>query len=941
MISKYTKLLRLLLISAILGLASGCGYFSDDPVEGADTYLSESLSGGCQIDVDELVQILEKDVQGQITCLEENLVKFSKYVKSDDKTSVSAPELSTFVNRFFQGHASLIVDSIGLIFDINRLFLQDSDGSISNENIGPLFQLLRVANTRLVKMIKTVKDFQEASLDKSTAKLLIENDLSEFSKSVTNIIKSRGGSGVSSLDLNDFLAKVEAQFSSIEINSSMFSTILSLKKLLLGGERNVLTRDQLFVLLERLPSLGGIAFNILAKDSRLETDKIAYYLELKENIEVMEESLFSHKREEIIFKDGEVQSLVDSFFREEAQGYNELAMRFKTDILDAGPTSGYSYKEVRNVTSIAQVLLEGLIFLESIQDLPTESKSWNENNWAWKRDTFLKSFAALRVNLTKNFNENIYFPEKVKIFSFISYLSEKFESVNIEIKMLDLAVVGKLALVGGKKESFSKLELLNLLDKSKEVAPSAFDLLYSNDETHTTQEMAGVYFKAVKMIRPLVTNQRYLHLITLDEVMKIAANFTKNDDILDYTITAEKLKARLIGGYPASLSVDDINKLLIIAEDFLGRYYFLDLAYDSHEDQLKSGKKIRYLNYAHHKRFADFEQDQVKQYRRELNDIAKHFRLYRFEDGTQFYGKDIKRSKTGLLEIFSIRFLFNTVAKAYGHKEPEKEMFALSLDELNELLFAFEPILKDFGLWSKYPETFSRNVLLLADLFQGNSNGNMSMDGNEATEYGALALFAMQTADKMIESMSSKCEQIMAKEETGFALKCYRPIFFDTLLNKLDLAKKLPKLNKYISSIQKAERESFLISIEGFARDDQDPKRPETRRDLVLLIGALLNIESTFLRYDVDNSNILEPNELNKGFPVYEEAIMSLANLDESKRGFAKSIFLYMIKNMKIPGQVQVLNFHYNPLIRKKISSKRLNIGALLYNMVIGTAEEN
>jgi hypothetical protein len=48
-----------------------------------------------------------------------------------------------------------------------------------------------------------------------------------------------------------------------------------------------------------------------------------------------------------------------------------------------------------------------------------------------------------------------------------------------------------------------------------------------------------------------------------------------------------------------------------------------------------------------------------------------------------------------------------------------------------------------------------------------------------------------------------------------------------------------------------------------------------------------------------------------------------------------------MIKNMKIPGQVQVLNFHYNPLIRKKISSKRLNIGALLYNMVIGTAEEN
>jgi hypothetical protein len=583
-----------------------------------------------------------------------------------------------------------------------------------------------------------------------------------------------------------------------------------------------------------------------------------------------------------------------------------------------------------------------LIFLESIKDYSDDSKSWNENNWDWKKDNFLKSYDNLRVSLTNNFNNNIYFPQKIKLFSFISFVSEKFESITIDSKFIDLGMIGKLTLVGGQKGSFTKLELLNLLEKSKDLAPSVFDILYSNEETHSKQEMTGVYFKALKSVRPLVTNQKYLHLITLDEVIKISSNLLENEDLLDYLVTAEKVKAKILGGYAGSLSVDDINKLLIIAEEYFGKLYFLDLAYDVHEKELASPKKINYLSYKHHSKFAEFEREQVKDYRRELIDIVKNFKLYRFDDGSQFYGRAIKRSKTGMLEIFSIRFLFNTFAKSYGHKESSNGLYALSLDELNELLFAFEPVLKDFGLWSQYPETFSRNVLLLADLFQGKSDGNMNMDGNEATEYGVLALFAMQTADKMIENMKNSCPEITAKEETGFALNCYRPLFFDSLLNKLGLSSKLPKLNQYLTSITKAEKDNFLISIEGFARDDQDPERPETRRDLVLLIGALLNIESTFLRYDIDDSNVLEPAELSKGFPVYEEAIMSIAKLEEGRRGFAKSIFLYMIKNMQIPSQLQVLNFHYNPLVRQnRISSKRLNIGALLYNMVVGIEEQD
>ncbi|MCF8058572.1 MAG: hypothetical protein K9K67_04695 [Bacteriovoracaceae bacterium] len=930
-------LTRILILTSGLLLAS-CGYFSDEPVTDAGTYKSDKLANSCQIDVEKLSKIIEEDVQAQIDCLEENLLNFTKYVKRDDASSVSDQELSGFIRRFFKGHAQIILDSLGLIFDINSLFLRDSTDTISTQNIGPLFDLLRVANLKLAKLVTTLRYFEEDKIDMESAQILFESDLRDFSLKVKNIISRHGRGNDSSINLEEFFNRISTQFETFNLSKESLNGLMALKKLFMGGQREILTRSQLFVFLDRLPELGSISFSLLYASKANQGSNAGLYSLFKRNIEVLTQQVYPHRREEIIFKEGEIEGLIESFFAEDKELFVEVSHKVKKHLLGSRTEVGpYSYQEIRNISHLTLSMLEGLVFYEKYNDSVTDNKSWNKNNWNWKKEQFVKNFNDFQSYLTTALNQNTYFPESVEIFAFSKYLASKFESFPIKENLLDTLPLLKVVLVGGPKVTFNKLELLNILNKSNSLANVSFDLIYSSKETHSDQDMAKLYYQAVKEVRQLVTPQKYLHVTTVEELLTVLSNTLNKPALIAYQPTVEDLKEKIFGGYAHSITVADIAEALEMAEGFLGRYFYFDLSYDAYRDILETPVALRHLNYRHHKNYSLFTQDEILTYKNEFNDLVSRFRVFRNDDGTQFYGDTYKRSKKGVLEIFMIKYASTIITNAYGHKIIEKNMHALNEKELRDVLFIFKPVLEDYGLWSVYPENFARNALFLSDLFQGQSDGNLSMDPNEAAEYGTLALFAIKAANDLVSELKNRCEWIQVKEVEGFSLSCYRSEFFDVILNELNLREQLPKLAKYIDESSAEEKLNFLTAVEGFARESQDQERPETQKDLVLLLGAMLNIESTFLRYDKNQNNIIDPEELDKAFPVYKDAIIKVAKLDESKSDYAQTIFLYMIKYMEEPSKFDILKFDWNIFVSKRISSKRLNIGALLYNMLLAS----
>lgn len=940
---------KVLLLLCIFTLAS-CGYFSDDVVENAEIYSSDSLSGGCEINTDELSQILEKDVGNEIDCLESNLDKFAKYVKRDQSDAITDEELASFIRRFFEEHASMIVGSIQLMFEVNGLVLKDESTSLRTENIGLLFDLIKVANKRLYSLMKLVdgENNSKGDVDVRVRAVEVKNELKALTNQVNILMDQAEGDSPSSLNLRDFLEKIKNQFEINIFEDELLEAFFSLKKLFLGGDREILTREELYHFLDITPDLGAVSYTLYYADADDLGGNEELYSLYQEQVSILESHIYSHKRDEEIISESSVQSLINKFLPEEGITFGKsdsektitredvikLSLSLKENILGrAGQIEFYSFQEVKNFIKVMSSALSGLSFYESYKNLV--GSTIEMDLWDFKRNIFITKANNLQEQLVKQWLYNDYFPGTITPIPFIEDVVDVFiKDFKYKEKIGEGFEVLKLLTVGGESDNVTKNQLIDFIVKLDDMAEIAFDLVFANEINHNDQEMRRLYFVSASKINDLIVDEPFLHIVTIEQLLSLASHFMDDESILNYGETVEKIKFKLFGGYPQTLTLKDVKGIISLASDFLGSRYFVDLSYDLYESEMNSKNGITKLSYSKsHDDFSLYRADQLLEYKQHFEERVTKLRLYRESDGTQYYGDDYKRTKFGMLEHYMVEFFFNLIAKSFGHKDEHNE-YVLNIEEVNSVLAAFKPVLEELGLWTAKPETFGRNTLLLADLFQANSDGTMTINSLEASEYGTLALFAIDLGDKIYKKLGDYCNEYTRNGSTGYAVSCYRPRFFDLLMNEFGMAKKMPKLQAYMNSVPEEEVNNFLVSIEGFAKDYPEAGMPEARRDVILLVGALLNIESTFLRFDTNKSNLLDPQELEAGFPVYEEAIVSLAGLEGGKRKYAKTIFLYMIKEMNEPGTMDVMLYHYNPFSNKEISSKRLNIGALLYNMV-------
>ena len=106
----------------------------------------------------------------------------------------------------------------------------------------------------------------------------------------------------------------------------------------------------------------------------------------------------------------------------------------------------------------------------------------------------------------------------------------------------------------------------------------------------------------------------------------------------------------------------------------------------------------------------------------------------------------------------------------------------------------------------------------------------------------------------------------------------------------------------YLESIPAKRVNEYFDAIEVFARDEECQGKNLTERDALLLVGAILNVENIFIRFDKDDDNVMNYNELQQAYPVYKGAILLIAG---DKNGelekYAPSIFYYLIMKKRIP----------------------------------------
>ncbi len=903
----------------------GCGLINDEPVKNTDIYQNSELSGDCVIDPESFSNFLKEDVQKQILCLEKNFDQFNRYVKKDNPNAIGKKEISVFVADFFPKQVSSIMDGLELLFKVNLIFIDDQSDQISNQGLRSLFKLLVHANKNAFLINKSFKNYDENKISLAELKENFVSSLSNLAQAAIEAIHDHKSSDV---PIKETIKDVTSRFKQLSITDDQIHLIQIFKKLLIGSDSNTLNCDELRLMLQRMSDLSSLLFDLLYMDHYKLEAKNEYYSFFLDRIDLLFKN-FNLEQDGIILTHEDIAFLsqyVDMNIDRELIRSTSVSAKLNLFTPEQAE-NGFNKSDLKLLKIYAHAYFKSYLTWSEI-----DFESANKLNQPRSFYEDMLARWSLEIN---SLVDTTLFPEELKIKLFINDTKNLWNIGKKDIQLIESMMLIKPLLIGGKPASVTPLEISRILPKLKDIALLAFDAKIFAREKKTTSQWLEFSLATLKSVeKNIYVGDDFEVAFMTNGLSSVQVYFDeKYLNIINGTIAGfPAIKNKVFGGHEEVVLFKEFRLILDEVKSVIEALYLSDITSDLYTKEIQSPKLIKNLPYRHHSKYNNFSTDRIHSFKQEYKYVLSKYHYYLDKDNLQYYQTNIVRTKKGILTNMLLRKASKLFLKAYGHEENGHIM--LSIDEIDLMMKQFKPLLEPMGLWTKKIDTFARNMLLLSDLFQSRSNGNGSIDIDEAVEYISMVMVSAEIQSQMMVAYSNVCQNQGEEDEPSFDTACYRPKFFDIMFKTLKLGNHLPKLHNYINNASKEESYRFLRAVEGFARDIDDESIPMAKRDLVLLVGALLNIESTFVRFDqVEENNILDSKELDRAFYVYRKGIVSVADLNEDEEQYSKSIFLYMIDEMKMPTPTSLFIFHNNPL-RGNISAKRLNIGTLLYYLV-------
>jgi hypothetical protein len=468
-----------------------------------------------------------------------------------------------------------------------------------------------------------------------------------------------------------------------------------------------------------------------------------------------------------------------------------------------------------------------------------------------------------------------------------------------------------------------------------------------------------------------------------DSIEEIAPEFGNPDEELpgvDYSFHLRKYPREILEikkilvvdqNESANFSNKDLNSFLNHASNHLDEAEFFFKMYDVYKDELNDPRPVS-------RDFSEYptENSQESEFRDNFANIAYNYKYFKGNRKAPIFGHEYKRNASGMVEIRALEYLATEVMKTYGEeKNGARGGYHMELiPHVKPLIDKLKRLLRDVGLTKvgrsykrdndgnvlPFPEgdfapevtSTAENLVLMSTLFQNQSDGCKTKSGGpcmevpEITEFLVGVLTALSVKESFNMLMQEECGDDV--DEYGrFRVSCFREKFMTVLNKPYDsagsrLSDSMPLLYSFTQELTEnlpegtspTESSSYLKFVnetDAFTRtcnftknaDGEQIDIPMTEDDAFGFFAGLLNVESTLLRFDVNENNKMddgcddrilrkykicrktssEVNEVNNAYyEVYQSAIQGLV---APNGGFmlklSKSIFQYLIKYGKVP----------------------------------------
>ncbi len=251
-----------LLILCMMLILSGCGDLLGSKVNKRQL---EGLQNAiqCELDVERFNEIMNENIENQIRCLGENLNFFIKIVKSGKPGYLSRVELERYLADYRPDVKPEVVKALKSIFDIGHLITGEDPDYISKTTVDKVIDFGIIFNRESALILG------ERFKDENTASWTLHNiqrgEISGSNKAIIQglrVIFNQDRQGQThKLNILQLIDSFSTESNRETLEKA--KKVLFLKKILLGGEEEIITHQELERLILNFDHLVLIGFDIV------------------------------------------------------------------------------------------------------------------------------------------------------------------------------------------------------------------------------------------------------------------------------------------------------------------------------------------------------------------------------------------------------------------------------------------------------------------------------------------------------------------------------------------------------------------------------------------------------------------------------------------------------------------------------------------------------
>mgnify|MGYP003682943075 CR=1 FL=1 len=559
-----------------------------------------------------------------------------------------------------------------------------------------------------------------------------------------------------------------------------------------------------------------------------------------------------------------------------------------------------------------------------------------------ERSTIFNEFAIIAEEL-----EAIYIPNRSQLdrIDTQQFIYNFFQGDISNLEKLRSLMFLKRVFLGGDIWDLTHIEFKDSLSTLPYLAQAAFDIVKMDRYEFADKQssLIKIFMKDIEIVKRLMffdgsSHEPVFSITSATNAIKIAAPDLLPVDITDYENEIRKLKDVLVGSDSDDVSARELIAFLDLGMDVFQEGDLFYRAYEMYADELNSKEPITHS-------FEDFpvRNSLEQEFLDNFATIAQNYKFIKGSFTSPFFTYEFNRNANAFFQIGVLEYFVKKVMGHYGNANPNaRGGFDMSLDQTVGVIDDFKWFLKDQGIITigrtggGEVAGVADNLVLMSTLFQYQSDGcgDLScMEVPEITEFLIGLLTALEVKDYFTDTMMELCKDHLDQFDR-IAPACFRNNFVKVLENPIpedgrSISDYMPYLYQYVNELTKdvpagspiTDSEgymTFITETESFTRtctyyDEEETDEVYLRvNDAFAVFAGLLNVESTLIRFDQDQNNIIDStnsrkkNEVMTAYSeVYKGALIALA---EQKLGnatlakvLAKPIFKYLVKYGDVP----------------------------------------